>query len=135
MKLFWRRRVPVIALLWMAVMISCARKEDNTLRDAAQQLYSDSRDLLKAYTDSMAQCGDSAFIERVDANFERNITAINFKYPPNTYLEISEDENDTIAQLTGKYTGLRDSMLYRLAHPLLIVDTLVIDTISKANTH
>lgn len=135
---FFVQRLFIMAIwsMILSVMLlspSCVKKQQFTLRDHAISLYNESRRLIKIYIDSMSHAGDSAKVEAIGARFEDKLAKLNFKYPANTDLDISEDENDTLIMLTTEYVVTRDSMLYRFAHPLLLrPDSLAADSTAKA---
>lgn len=114
-------RVFFFMLLIIALSFgSCVRKESHSLRDEAIALYNDSRQLTETYIDSIENAGDSATLLGIASRFEEKLAKVNFHYPANTDLEITEDENDTLSTLTTRYVFLRDSLLYRFAHPILL---------------
>ena len=117
-------RKPIFSILLPALAIAaagCRNQGDHGQGEQARALYERSARIIVKYTDSLAQAHDSATILRMDKNYD---------YPSDTDLAISEGENDTLANLTLKYVSLRDSLLYRLAHPLVLRnDSLPSDTV------
>lgn len=108
---------------------SCRNNSDNGQGDKARSLYEHSVRLIMKYTDSLDMAKDSASILRIDKNYDEALTKLNYDYPADTDLLISEGENDTLTNLTLKYVSLRDSLLYRLAHPLVLrPDSLATDS-------
>lgn len=115
-----------IILSMIFFFISCAKKEQFSLREQASSLYKESCELLELYTDSMSIAKDSLAVEGLEFRLDDKLAKINFRYPPNTDLEISEDENSNIIKLTDRYVSIRDSLLYRFAHPVeLLPDSLL----------
>lgn len=125
-------RKPIFSILLPALAIAvagCRNQGDNVQGEQARALYERSVRIIVKYTDSLAQAHDSATILRMDKNYDEELTKLNYDYPSDTDLAISEGENDTLANLTLKYVSLRDSLLYRLAHPLVLRnDSLPSDT-------
>lgn len=89
----------------------------------ADHLYHESVQLVRTYTDSMRIARDSATVNRVDKSFEGELTRLNYKYSPEAYLGISQGQNDTLTRLTIRFVELRDSLLHRIAHPIVLVTT------------
>lgn len=121
-----------LAYLCIAVMMilaagGCGRRADNTARKNARDLYLKSSKLLRAYADSMEAAKDSATLLALEARLNDSMTRLNFEYPTETDLEISEGENDTLVNLTSRCVLLRDSMLYVYAHPAMETDSLAAD--------
>ena len=111
---------PVLILSGMAMLMSCScrRKEVSQLEIEADRLYHRSVELTKTYTDSMAKAKDSATVLRLDHSLDDKLTKLNYEYRAETYLEISQGQNDTLTNITLRFASLRDSLLNRFAHPL-----------------
>lgn len=74
---------------------------------------------------------DSATLLELNERFEHALTNLNFKFPAETCLEISEGENDTLTNLTEKIIILRDSLLYSYAHTIERNDSIPADSIPQ----
>ena len=109
--------------------VSCGRPKPDSHRSDAVDLYNKSVKLIKLYLDSFSMASDSATLLEMNGRFEHDLTALNFKYPSETCLEISEGENDTLTNLTCRLIEIRDSLLYRYAHPVLNTDSLSSDSV------
>ncbi len=114
----------------LLILCACQKPVDNTKRLNASDLYSKSVKLIRLYTDSFANAKDSATLLDLNDRFSSALTALNFKYPSETCLEISEGQNDTLTNLTEKIISLRDSLLYLYAHPVE-TDSLTMDSIPQ----
>ncbi len=124
----WVNRIfPVSILICLISLSACNKPVDNSKRINASELYQKSVRLLKLYTDSFARATDSVTLLGLNERFSSSLTALNFKYPSETCLEISEGENDTLTNLTERIIYLRDSLLYVYAHPV-VSDSLVSDS-------
>lgn len=107
----------------------CGSKGDGGRAANARALFERSVRLNALYTDSLRGARDSATILRLSSGYEEALTSLNFEYPAGTDPDMSEGENDTLINLTLRFVALRDSLLYRLAHPLVLrPDTLPADT-------
>ena len=121
------------ALIALTALSGCKKTPNNSLRDDAVDLYRQSVMLIAQYTDSFNCAKDSAKLLELNERFEHDLTALNFKYPSETCLEISEGENDTLTNLTDKIVSLRDSLLYRYANPIQTSDSIPSDSIILRN--
>lgn len=119
--------VPLSLLLFSG----CQKPVDNTRRLNAADLYQKSVMLIKLYSDSFSNASDSATLLELNDRFSSALTSLNFKYPSETCLEISEGENDTLTNLTEKIISIRDSLLYLYAHPI-VPDSLSTDSLQVA---
>lgn len=117
----------------LLALSGCKKNATNSLRDDALDLYRQSVKLIAQYTDSFSCTKDSAGLLELNERFEHDLTALNFKFPSETCLEISEGENDTLTNLTDKIVLLRDSLLYRYAHPIESPDSVPSDSIVPGN--
>lgn len=117
------RRIPVlmtIAVSFLALLGSCTQHARYSKREQALEMYSQSRSLIERYIDSISQCKDSLHLLGCADRFEARFTKVNFEFSPDTYLEMTEDENDTISKMLDRYVAIRDSLLYRFGHPLVL---------------
>lgn len=117
-------------LALIGTTVSCRQPQGNTLRPEAVELYNKSIKLMHLYADSIENAPDSASLLELQERLTNALTALNFKYPSETCLEISEGENDTLTNLTERIVYLKDSLLYRYAHPIEEVDSLLTDSIA-----
>lgn len=98
----------------------CTTKDTEGRDEAARTLYERSVGFTRQYIDSLMGARDSATVLKLSALLDSELTKINYSYPPDTHLEISEGENDTLSNLNERFVLLRDSLLYRFAHPLVL---------------
>ncbi|MBD5328825.1 MAG: hypothetical protein HDS03_02865 [Bacteroides sp.] len=124
-------RLTICFFMGLFLFISCHKPQGNPLRPEAMELYSKSVRLMNLYSDSIANATDSASLFELQERFTSALTALNFKYPSETCLEISEGENDTLTNLTERIIFLKDSLLFRYAHPIEELDSLANDSIQN----
>jgi len=98
----------------------CVTKDSDGREKAARALYERSVNIARLYTDSLRNALDSATVARLSDGLDTELTRLNYAFPPDTYLDVSEGENDTLASLSEQFVLLRDSLLYRFAHPLVL---------------
>lgn len=122
------------ALAAFAVLVgACSHSGQPTDADRARELYRHNLALLRSYTDSLSVARDSDRVLSLFSRFDDAVTKLNYNYPPDTDRLISEGENDTLARMTLRLVSLRDSLLYRFAHPVVPTDSsLSVDSISQA---
>lgn len=99
---------------------ACGISSEDTPAKLARELYEKTLKLNATYTDSMRVAKDSATVLRLSKDYETALTNLNFEYPADTDLEMSEGENDTLVNINLRYVALRDSLLYCFAHPLVL---------------
>ena len=121
-------------LLLCAAAQGCRNNNKGVDRSPARELYGRSLKLLRLYTDSTKASRDSATLLALAERFDKKLTNLNYEYPPETTLMFTEGENDTVIRLTARYVELRDSLLYRFAHPLEVRDTVASDSLPGDTT-
>ena len=95
----------------------CKEKNDENSNIAADKLFEKSLLLLTAYTDSLKTAKDSAHVESLARAFESKINAVNFEFPPDTDLKLSQEENDSLIKMTDRLVDARISRLKWFATP------------------
>lgn len=99
---------------------SCGQGQEKGRGEGPRALYQRSVRLMELYTDSLENARDSANIIRLSVALENKLTQLNYVFPADTDLDISEGENDTLSSMTERFVHLRDSLLWRLANPILL---------------
>ena len=98
----------LILILLIYFITSCVRTENvSNDKENANKMYDDLCSLVIAYNDSLNQSSDSVHIENMILDYERKLTEIVFSYPPNTDLNMTNGQQDTLSQLTDKFIELK----------------------------
>lgn len=82
--------------------------------------------LTEEYTDKLESAPDSADWAALCSEFEEKLDKVNFSYPPDTDLLMTEGQNDTIFTLMQEYAKIRDQRIHGLLHPEPLTDTLAV---------
>ena len=123
--------VAALILVIPMILASCQSKAKNNDSEQAHILAVEQIKLLASYRDSVKLSKDSASILRLMTNMDNAVTKLNYKYAPDLYLLISESDNEQITKITSRVVELRDSILYRIAHPGAERDTLPPDSVGN----
>lgn len=107
----------------------CSEKQKTTNSDKTHELMKESLALACQYRDSIKLAKDSASVLRLMNDLDDAMTKLNYRYPADIYINSSENQNDNLAQVLMRTVELRDSILYRLAHPVSASDTIPTDSI------
>lgn len=99
----------------LTILASCKENDDQSSHIAADQLFEKSLIILSAYTDSMKTARDSAHVESLARAFESKINAVNFEFPPETDLKLSQEENDSLIKMTDRIVEARMKRLKSFA--------------------
>ncbi len=98
-------------------LTSCKEKTDKNSHIHAAHLFEKSIVLLRAYTDSLSTARDSAHVESLARAYESKINAVNFEFPPETDLKLTQEENDSLIKLTDRLVAARRDRLKYFASP------------------
>lgn len=111
------RRVYIIAMCILATssLSSCKGNKDQNNHDAAGQLFMKSMYLTEEYIDSIRNASDSAAVNRIFENFNLKLTTVNYQFPPDTDLELSEEENDSLIRMFTRLDAIIDKKLKSFA--------------------
>jgi len=102
-----RRTSLLVSIFTMAItMCSCHGNKDDNSHAMARQLFSKSISLIRIYTDSIRNATDSTSFKRMTEGFEDKIAKINFQFPPDTYLKMTEEENDSIIKMLDRFVQI-----------------------------
>ena len=116
-------KIMTTVLLALLPLAGCARKQSNCNTDKSQELMQQSIAIASRYRDSVKLAKDSATVLRLMTELDDALTKLNYRYPADIYINSSENQNDVLARVVMRTVALRDSNLYRLAHPQTANDT------------
>lgn len=115
-------------LIWASLSIicmsGCTSEKKTKDRSDANDMFFRICKLTKDYTVKLTEAPDSASWEDLTSEYEDRLEKINFSYPPDTDLLLTEGQNDTIHNLMMEYIKARDLRLNELLHPIVEVDSL-----------
>lgn len=98
-----------LAVLFMpALILSAGCRNQGNERDHAMaaQLFAKSKALIELYTDSVKNVADSASFLRMINAFDNKLSKVNFQFPPDTDLDLTFEENDSIIRMLDKYVEI-----------------------------
>lgn len=95
------------ALLAIAVSGGCKGDNKDTDHAMAAQLFGKSASLISLYTDSIRNAKDSAALKRMANDFDERLAKINFQFPADTDLHLTEQENDSLIKLLDTLVAVR----------------------------
>ncbi len=120
-------------IMIIMMCISCVRNYEPISHEDAGKMFEKSINLLVLYTDSISKATDSTQVEGLINAYEYKINAINFEFPPDTDLRLTEEENDSLIKMIDRLVAARKERLKHFALPLAINTDSVpfTDTISN----
>lgn len=91
--------LPLGALL-LASAGACSGGDENRAETAAESLYHQTVHITREYTSRIKAAKDSAACDSLFGRYRDIIDSINFKYPADTDLQLTEGQNDTLTYLS-----------------------------------
>ena len=94
-------------------MAGCGNSGEKYDHAVAQQLFQKSVRLIELYTDSMKNVSDSATYRRLRDSFDDKLSKVNFQFPADTDLHLTQEENDSFVKMVnekGKSLNATDSV-------------------------
>lgn len=128
--IFMRKNIFItFSLVVMASLAACQPQKKERDRSSAHEMFEHISSLTKSYIRQIEAAEDSATWARVCLEYEDSLDKVNFTYPPDTDLLLSEGQNDTLVNLSRAYVHARDSRIHEILHPVNHVDT--VDTLDS----
>ncbi len=131
-----------IAIFFVGLLCApgCKQEKPQKDRSEAKEMFERICKLTKEYADKLADSPDSSSWAANCNEFEDKLDKVNFSYPPDTDLLLTEGQNDTIHSLMMEYVKVRDERIHAILHPIVELDSLMnldsvglIETASEAN--
>lgn len=119
-----KTRIGVI-LLAVIMLASCSSEKQKKDRSGADDMFGKISALVTDYTLKVSEASDSASWAEACSEFEEKLDKINFSYPPDTDILLTEGQNDTIQSLIQEYVKARDLRIHELLHPIIETDSIV----------
>lgn len=122
--------LPVCICIFLSLELifsSCASKNNSDDHDMAYHLFLKSVRMIDVYIDSIIQAPDSSALQQIFSNFNTKITTLNYEFPSDTDLELTEEENDSLIRMHKRLVMARmhmDSVLNKA----LTFDSITITT-------
>ena len=119
--------VPLLAVVWIAA--GCSKENSRKDRSEASAMFQRIYALTGSYTKKLSEAPDSADWAQMCREFEDSLDKINFSYPPDTDLLLTEGQNDSIHALLEEYRRVRDERIHEILHPYVAPDTIPADSV------
>ena len=104
----------VFLFAFSLVLLSCNKKEEHSGSLEARELFNLSAETILDYIKSIPEAKDSADVDSLYNRFQKEVTDINFKFPPETDLKLTEQENDSLFVLLQRLNIVRKEKLESL---------------------
>ncbi len=76
-------------------------------RTEARNLYLELRNHSNRYVDTLKSLSDSADVKALESRYEKGINDIYFRYPPDTDVDMTQGEQDTLWLLADRFIRLK----------------------------
>lgn len=125
-------RILILIIVAVVVAISatgCGGGKKVRDRAEAHELFEAVTSLTKSYTARVEAAPDSAIWAMLCEEYEDSLDKVNFSFPPDTDLMLTEGQNDTITSLMGAYIKARDERIHSILYPVEPSDSIPTDSI------
>ena len=89
------------------IMISCSAAHKNENERKAKDLFEQSANLILEFREKIVLSTDSIVLDSIYEDFDKRLTDINFSFPPLTDIQLTEQENDSLATLLKSLSNAR----------------------------
>lgn len=103
------------AIIGLLSISGCSRQDKDEDREVAAEMFADSHNLITYYTDSLKNAKDSMTLERIESGLTEELVKVNFKYPADTDVILTEEENDSIFKMLSRFKKLYNEKLVELS--------------------
>lgn len=116
--------------LSLFVMAGCRNVGDQRDHASARQLFLKSVRLIELYTDSLINVSDSASYRRLKDDFDEKLAKVNFQFPADTDMWLTQEENDSLARMLDNFVKI----VREKGKTLNAIESLPQDSIAVKNT-
>lgn len=120
----------ILLFVFVITVVGCKQENREKDRSAADEMFSRIIRLTSNYTSKLAEISDSAEWAKLCNEFEDSLDRINFSYPPDTDLLLTEGQNDTIHSMLQMFIKDRDNKIQEIQHPVVLVDSIGMDSVN-----
>lgn len=85
----------------------CKKSGESGSADPSNLLFNKSEALIRLYIDSVKNATDSLKLYEIISHFDNKMTNLNYEFPPDTDLMMSEEENDSLIKLYKKWEKVK----------------------------
>ncbi len=85
----------------------CKKSGESGASDPSNLLFNKSESLIRLYIDSVKNATDSLKLYEIISHFDNKMTNLNYEFPPDTDLMMSEEENDSLIKLYKKWEKVK----------------------------
>ncbi len=120
------------AAIYLGVFLiasACTAEKKNKDRSAGDDLFKRTVALADRFALRMENCPDSVSIETLYSELQDSCEKLNFSYPPDTELLLTEGQNDTVHQSLLRLIEVRDEKLNTLLRRSMPADTIPSDSL------
>ena len=104
----------LLIYIGLLLNLQCIREDKKVTDPQGEKLFKMTISHISTYTDSLTNITDSAQLQKIIKDFEDKLIKIQYQYPPEIYLQLTEDENDSIAKLSEIFILKRNKRLQDL---------------------
>lgn len=129
-----KNTILLISFLLVSGMVGgCSKETKKKDRSDADEMFKRIISLTSSYIAKIELAPDSAEWVELCRQFEDSLDRINFSYPPDTDILLTEGQNDTIQDLLKEFIVVRDKKINEILYPVVLTDSIESDSLLKEN--
>ena len=101
----------LILVLGIIAFSSCVKREDKINSPEARELFYKSAETIVMFKNKIILARDSNSVDSLRDVLDKKLTEINFSFPPDTDLKLTEQENDSLYYLINQFRETKISKL------------------------
>lgn len=126
------KKIKPVAINCLILIFVCGcRTESKKIdRSDASEMFARISHLTETYSKKLTSVSDSTSWANVCKEYEDSLDKINFSFPPDTDLLMTEGQNDSIHKLMEEYVRIREEKIFDILHPYVPADTIPVDSVN-----
>ncbi|MDE6341358.1 MAG: hypothetical protein K2K93_03490 [Muribaculaceae bacterium] len=124
-----KQQIATLAFVIMLMASGCTPEKKSKDRSAGDDLFRHTVALAERFALRMENTPDSVSVSDLYVEFEDSLEKLNFSYPPDTDLLLTEGQNDTIHDRLMRLIEVRDERLQTFMRRSMPADTIPSDSL------
>lgn len=119
---------PAVIFLFLIIISACKINKHEKDHEMSSQLFSKTVQLINHYTDSINNTQDSASLKRMKIQFNDKLAKVNFQFPADTDLGLTQEENDCIIHMLDRLVIIinrKDSIISSLPRDTIENESII----------
>ena len=95
----------------LLLICACSNSDSSKNNIEARELFQKSTELINQYSDKIGLASTPYAVDSLLEHFDKDISDLNFAFPPQTDLSLTEQENDSLIKLLDRMQFIKKNRL------------------------